>query len=239
MSVHIFPIQSVPESITGWDSTEHTYALVRTYLSEHRQLGEKDEKHLHCANTDEVNDAVREFANWANQLPEDEPKLLWLSLHGKPPLSKQHVGTRAVSAVFCTDADQERSPEIIDWWKTVGELSGQFPPNVVVMMDVCWGGSPSAPAALTRCSGNPQLLFGAVRSAHRLELDAAAGLIVASLIGGMAPSVIKAKDVVSVLNASLPKDADANKPFFRVWWWDQNGFQNCFPKLGPRAKCVE
>ena len=239
MPVHIFPIQSVPEGITGWDSIEHTYDLVRTYLADHRQLGQKDEKHLHCANVEKVGVAIRAFASWVKQLPEDEPKLLWLSLHGKPPLNKQQVGTRAVSASFRADADQDKSAEIADWWKTIGELSGQFPPNVVVMMDVCWGGSPSAPAALTRRSGNPQLLFGPVRSAHRLELDAATGLILASLIGGMVPSVAEAKNVISALNTSFPKDADSNKPFFRVWWWDKNGSHDWFPKLGPRVKRVE
>jgi len=96
MSVHIFPIQSVPAGITGWDSIEHTYNLVRTYLLDHGQLGEKNDQYLHCANAAEVHAAIREFADWVKQRPESDPKLLWLSLHGEPPLIKQHVGTRAI-----------------------------------------------------------------------------------------------------------------------------------------------
>jgi hypothetical protein len=238
MPVHIFPIQSVPEGITGWDSIEHTYNLVRTYLLDHGQLGEKNDEHLHCADADEVRATILEFADWVNQRPESDPKLLWLSLHGKPPINKQHVGTRAASASFRKDDDREDSAEIVDWWRMVDELSGHFPANVVVMMDVCWGGSPSAPAALTRRSGNPRFLFGAVRSAHRLELDAATGLILASLIGGKVPPVEEARDLVSALNASFPKDADTHKPFFRVWWWDRDGSHHCFPKPAAGVKRV-
>jgi hypothetical protein len=238
MPVHIFPIQSVPEGITGWDSIEHTYNLVRTYLLDHGQLGEMNEKYLHCVNADEVRAAFREFADWVKQRHESDPKLLWLSLHGKPPLHRQNVGTRAVSASFRTDGDLENSAEIVDWWRVFAQLSGNFPANVVVTMDVCWGGSPSAPAALTKLSGNPRFLFGAIRSAHRLELDAATGLILASLIGGRVPPVEESRRLVSALNASFPKDADSNKQFFRVWWWDEDGSHHCFPELADRVKRV-
>ena len=228
MTVHTFPIESVQPTLLGGDSIETAYRLVRTYLSEHNQSGETNENHMKCPDRVAVNHAVREFVSWSRLHPQDEPKLLWLSLHGKEPSSSIDVGTRGLSAAFRT-LGANNEAEIVDWWDVLSVLCGECPPNVVVVMDVCWGASPSAPASLTKRTGNPKLLFGPVRSAHRLELDTAIGLILATLVRGAVPSVDTAKATVRALNEFFAPDSKTNRQFYRVWWWNEDGTHECFP----------
>jgi hypothetical protein len=63
------------------------------------------------------------------------------------------------------------------------------------------------------------MLFGPVRSAHRVELNTAAGLLTAALQRGALPTVAEAKRLVTTLNRSFPKDPVNGNEFYRVWWW--------------------
>ncbi len=232
MAVHTFPIESVKQSLLGGDSIQATYRLVRTYLSLHNQSGDTNEDHLNCPDRAAVVRAITEFGSWSGERPRDEPKLLWVSLHGEEPSHPLHVGVRGLSAAFSTTS-LDNHAELVDWWDVLNGLRGVCPPNVVVIMDVCWGGSPSAPGSLTKRTGNPKLLFGPIRSAHRLELDTATSFILATIVGGAVPSVAEAKTVVRALNKMFPRDPETKKEFYRVWWWNAAGTHKCFPPPKP------
>jgi hypothetical protein len=220
MPVHIFPVESVPPSLLQGDSIARAYPAVRDYLRGDNHSGFANDKYLECGDRATVVSAINEFVTWSGQLPQSETKLLWVSLHGaRPRESEQDVGIRGVSAT--------REP--IDWWDTLSSLCGKCPSNVVVLMDVCWGASPAAPAALTKGTGVPSLLFGPVRDAHRLELDTATGLVVSALARGVVPTATQAKRIVRTLNAAFPPDPKNNKPFYRVWWWNKRGDLKRFP----------
>jgi hypothetical protein len=233
MPVHIFAIQSVGESLVGGDSIERTYFLLRTYLKDLGQLGDFHDGHLKCHDKSSVVKAIIEFTEWARSRPEDDPKLLWFSLHGKPPENKLHVGIHGLSAEFT----QSREPgEIVDWHIVLNSLHGKCAPNVVVMMDVCWGGSPAAPAGLTARNGTPKFLFGPIRAGHRIELDTATGLIISTLLDGFVPSLERAEAVVTFLNQSFPKDLDTGNEFYRVWSWNEAGTPHCYPAPSGRIR---
>jgi hypothetical protein len=218
MAVHVFPVQSLPEKDKDI-SLEEAYAKVKAYLREQYQWGETTDEHLHCTNLTALSSAINEFAAWSGQLPLNDPKLLWIRLHGEPPTMEEHVGTRGISG-----EDQR-----FDWWRLFSGACGKFPLNVVVIMDVCWGASPTAPSMLTRKTGNPMLLFGSVREAYPFELDTATRLIVGALATGVVPKIPEVKHFVRTLNAVFPYDPKNNKPFYRVWWWNKRGALNRFP----------
>ena len=220
MAVHVFPVESISEN-EKYLSIKEAYSKVQAYLTLYNQLGDTTDKHMHCANLAALSAAIGEFVTWSGQHPQDDPKLLWLSLHGESPLNELHVGTRGVSSEC----------EIVDWWKAFSGLCGNCPSNVVVLMDVCWGGSPAAAAMLTGKTGNPTLLFGSVRAAYPFELDTASGLVVGALTRGVVPTFREAKRVVHTLNTVFPSDPKNNKPFYRVWWWNKRGVRNQFPTL--------
>ncbi len=222
MSVHVFPIESVRPSVLGGDSIQNAFLMARTYLGHHGQSGAVTDEFLACADRASVDAAIEEFLGWATNLLSEEPKVLWLSLHGKPPETKGAVSTAGVSAAYETSESDEA--EVIDWGLSLAKLRGACPPNVVVLSDVCWGASPTAPGRLTEKAGaSPTFFFGPVRAAHRLELDSAAGLLFGLLARGEVPTLDDAKAVVRQLNACFPPDATNGKPFYRVWWWNEAG----------------
>lgn len=96
-------------------------------------------------------------------------------------------------------------------------------------MDVCWGGSPSAPARVSNRANKPVLTFGPIRAAHRIELNTAAAIITAAMIKGQVPPLSEAREIVSTLNRRFPLDPVNRKEFYRVWNWN-NGHPECFPK---------
>jgi hypothetical protein len=219
MAVHVFPVESLCENDKAL-SIKKACSMVRACLSLHNQLGETTDAYMHCANPAALSDAVDKFVAWSEKRPQDDPKLLWLSLHSETPKNGRHVGTRGISS--------ER--EIVDWWKAFSGVCGRSPRNVVVLMDVCWGASPAAPSRLTKRTGNPSLLFGPVRSATRVELDFATGHVVSALARGTVPAVRDAKRVVDTLNTMFPSDPKNGSPFYRVFWWSKRSARpNCHP----------
>jgi hypothetical protein len=176
---------------------------------------------MQCGDLAALKNAIEKFVEWAVQLPKDDPKLLWMRLHGEKPKYEVHVGVHGVSG----------KREFFDWCKVFSGICGEFPRNVVVVMDVCWGGSPAVPSRLTRKKGNPTLLFGSIRSAYPFELETAIGLVVGALARGVVPRVTDAKGVVRALNNAFPPDSKNNEPFYRVYWWTKRRARpNCYPK---------
>ena len=220
MPVHMFAIESVYESALQGDSIESLLPSIRDYFGELKQRGELNDKHLKCRGTADIRRAIEEFMDWANNKPVEEPKWLWISLHGKRPDRPEYVGTKGLAASGSLDGEARTDGhDEFDWYEAFGVNGVSFPPNVMIVMDVCWGGSPSAAARASRRAGGPRMLFGPVRAAHRVELNTAAGLLTAALQHGTLPTVAEAKRLVTILNRSFPTDAANGKEFYRVWWW--------------------
>jgi hypothetical protein len=218
MAVHVFPV----ESLSGNEqhlSMEQAYSKVLKYLATRNQLGETTNKYMQCPNMAAVRAAIDEFVDWSGKHPQDDPKLLWMRLHGCSPAKDRprDVGTRGYSA-----------GTHFNWWQVFSGATGKLPLNSVVVMDVCWGASPAAPAMMSGRTGNPTRLFGSVRAAYPFELEAAVGLIVGALARGVVPTVLEAKGMVRALNKVFPADSKNNKPFYRVCWWNKRG-EHRFP----------
>jgi hypothetical protein len=227
MPVHMFVVESVVDSAMGGDSVRDVLPLVRMYFLEHSQSGDLD-RHMECKSRSDVIQALGRFADWAADKAPDEPKWLWLSLHGKAPANPHHLGTKGVTAGFRKD-DEVDAAEIVDWSNVFQDVRGMCPPNVVMVMDVCWGGSPSAPSRISTKTDTPALMFGPLRAAHRIELNTAAAVIAAAMSSGKVPSLEEAEEIVSSLNRWFPRDPVTQKDFYSVWHWE-NGRPRCFPK---------
>lgn len=52
------------------------------YFREHDQAGDLDDRHMKCKNRSEVVRALTQFVDWAAGKVPEEPKWLWVSLHG-------------------------------------------------------------------------------------------------------------------------------------------------------------
>lgn len=226
----MFLVESVVDSAMGGDSIRDVYQLVRTYFREYNQAGEISDRNMQCRNRTAILDAIDEFVEWASNKAHEEPKWLWISLHGNAPESSHYLGTNGLTAAHDVHGGT-LAREVLDWKDVFKRLYGNCPPNVVMVMDVCWGGSPSAPAALSSQRGrNPALMFGPIRTAHRIELNTAAALITAAMIKGTIPSAANATELVSHLNRWFPPDPVTGKEFYRVWYWNGGWRPNRFPK---------
>ncbi len=173
MAVHVFPV----ESLSGNEkhlSMEQAYSKVLGYLVTRNQLGETTNRYMQCPNVVAVRAAVDEFADWSGKRPQDDPKLLWMRLHGSSPAKERprDVGTRGYSA-----------GTHFNWWQVFSGVTGRFPLNGVVVMDVCWGASPAAPAMMSGRTGNPTLLFGSSVQHTRLSWRPLSGLSSVLLLG--------------------------------------------------------
>ena len=238
MPVHMFVVESVRDSALGGDSVNATLPIVRSYFQDFQLTGELETR-MRCRGTAELLGAINEFVTWAGNRPYDDPKWLWISLHGRKPARPQQVGTQGVAVAVSgkSGAAHVATSEDFDWHQVFAPLTKSSVPNVIIVMDVCWGGSPSAPSRATGLSGGPSFLFGPNRSAHRLELNTATALLASLIRNGKLPTIKEAKQIVSILNKSFPKDPDSGKEFYRVWWW-KNGYQRCFPKPSGGVKRV-
>jgi hypothetical protein len=234
----MFVVESVQDSALGGDSVEAMLPIVRSYFQDFQPTGELQTR-LRCRGTADLLGAINEFVTWTGNRPPDDPKWLWISLHGKKPARPQQVGTHgvAIAVSLKTGGAHVATREDFDWHKIFAPLAKTSLSNVVIVMDVCCGGSPSAPARATGISGGPSYLFGPSRSAHRLELNTATALLTSIMRNGTLPTITEAKEIVSILNRSFPKDPESGKEFYRAWWWE-DGHQRCFPKPSEGTKRV-
>jgi hypothetical protein len=150
----MFAIESVYDSALRGDSIENLLPSIRDYFGDLKQRGELNDGHLKCRGTADIHRAIQDFMVWANNKPPEEPKWLWISLHGKRPDRPEHVGTKGLAVARRPDgeADTDGHDEF-DWYEAFGPSDVCFPLNVMIVMDVCWGGSPSAAARASRRGG--------------------------------------------------------------------------------------
>ena len=211
MPVNIFVVESeLPESET---SVKDTWEVERDMMKQAGQLG----KHEFIAgqSSEELDAAMERFAEWTRDIPCDEPVLLWLSVHGRTPKAKGHVGTSGVTA----------RKQLIEWFKFFNPAKNSTcPSRIVLLMDVCWGGSPTAPSRLTTPKASrPHMVFGPRRAAYRNELDSAFEEVVGIVKTGALPTEDDAKTIVDKLNQKYPPVNDGE--FYVGWWWDATGLK--------------
>lgn len=183
MPVHMFVVESVPESVLGGDSIEAMIPIVRTYFQMFQPTGEIEQL-LKCRGIEDLRRAMDEFVVWSGTKPADDPKWLWMSLHGRKPHLPEHLGTGGIAVSEDDGRSSSATNEDFDWHKIFSSKDMNSIANVIIVMDVCWGGSPSAPARASSRSGGPSFLFGPTRSAHRLELNTATALLTSVMRNG-------------------------------------------------------
>jgi hypothetical protein len=89
----MFAIESVYDSALRGDSIENLLPSIRDYFGDLKQRGELNDRHLKCRGTADVHRAIQDFMVWANNKPPEEPKWLWISLHGKRRDTNSDVGS--------------------------------------------------------------------------------------------------------------------------------------------------
>lgn len=216
MRVHVFVVESErPNSPT---SIRTTYGNVQTLLAKAGTLGRG--VFVDAPTKKDVIEAAATFSAWTGTLPPKDPIVLWPSIHGANPEpgvpddKRKLVGTSGASA----------AKERVHWQDVFSPVKqAQDPSRVVILMDVCWGASPTAPRSLTLPpETRPALVFGPARSANRTELDAASHAILGHISKYGIPDVATAKQIVDTLNSKF-KPAKTGTSFYRVWWWDATG----------------
>lgn len=164
--------------------------------------------------------AANAFRAWTMTLPLDEPIVLWISIHGADPEPgvadniRRLVGTSGVSA----------KGEEVSWLELFDPVKlAKNPKRVVMLMDVCWGSSPTAPSRLSSPRANrPALLFGPARPACRAELDVATKSLFYHLSKSGIPDQNTSRNLVDSLNTHFSPALATGTPFYRVWWWEND-----------------
>ena len=222
MGVHVFIIECAAD-LQGIDPELVRYTI-STYLSRQRQGGQVERV---IATTEESAKAeIARFPIWVTTVRSDEDWVVfWLSMHGRNPGTPQKVVTSGEVVVD----PSTRATEEIDWCTLLAETPG-WPKRTVVLLDVCWGGSPTFTRSAVR-SECPAFVLGSTREAARLELDAAAALLFGTL--GVKGTIDheNAKKVVDSLNAVFSPNPDTGTPFYRVWWYDADHHQQRYPEI--------
>jgi|GEM_PF-2526367 len=211
MPVNIFIVESeLPESET---SVKGTWEVEQELLTKAGQLGQHE--FVEGQSRKELEEAMSRFAEWSDTIPCDEPILLWLSIHGRAPEDETHVGTSGETA----------EGQLIEWFKFLEPVKkSNCPARIVVLMDVCWGGSPTAASRLTTPAvSRPHMVFGPRRPAYRNELDSAFEEVIGLLKTSVLPAEADAKAIVDKLNLKYPPVVDGE--FYRCWWWDDSGIK--------------
>ena len=210
--VHIFVIESEePHSST---SVRQIWGKIKTELQHSGSLGKSE--FAEASTKSDLQDAATNFQTWTGLLPMSEPIVLWLSIHGVDPEpgvpdgQRNLVGTSGASAKC----------EAVDWACFFGPIKlANDPHRVIVLMDVCWGSSPTAPACLaTPSATRPAFIFGPARDAYRSELDTASESLFHLLCKKGIPGADEAKKLVDSINSMFPAATPKSTPFYRVWW---------------------
>lgn len=153
-------------------------------------------------------------------LPKTEPVVLWISVHGADPEpgvpanNRRLAGTSGVSTL----GEQIAWHEFFDMVKQANN-----PGRIIVLMDVCWGSSPTAPSRLASPKAyRPRFVFGPARTAYRHELDTASKTIFDFMIQNDIPDINNAKNLVDSINTVIPQTGPKETPFYRLWWWSND-----------------
>jgi hypothetical protein len=214
--LHVYIVESeLPDSKT---SVAVTWEKQKELLKSSSHLGSSEFKS--CQSLEEVNHELSQFASWTETLPPKDPVILWLSVHGLSPRKSGTVGTSGASALG----------EKVEWYKSLEPIKQcSNPSRTIILLDVCWGGSPTIASRLTTPKrSRPYMVFGPSRSAFRKELDIASELIIESVAASGLPTRETATDIVLKLNDKYA--ASHLGSFYRVWWWDGKSI-HAYPAL--------
>ncbi len=223
MPINVFIIESeTPNSTT---SVHHIWDEIKKLLQQAGSLGKYE--FYDAPSKADLSAAARKFGTWTDSLSDNEPVILWISVHGVDPEPKvsgkdrKYVGTSGASAKC----------EKVEWENFFAPIKlAKNPKRIIVLMDVCWGASPTAPARLTTPAiHRPALLFGPARSANRTELDCASKYLVELMGKSGIPAVNDAKSLVDSLNLKFSA-APNGTAFYRVWWWENTKIHR-YPQL--------
>ena len=120
----------------------------------------------------------------------------------------------------------------IEWDKFFAPIKrAPEPARIVIVLDVCWGTSPTIAAFWTTpADRRPAMIFGPARDANRAELDGAIKLIADHMAKNGIPDIATAKKLVDYLNGKYPSAAASGTPFCRVWFWDAAGAKR-YPEI--------
>lgn len=218
MKIHICVFET--EQAGSSTSVEGAWPIYEQELRNCGCLGSS--KLILTRNFQNLDDAFQEFQEWTCTLPSDEPILFWVSIRGLTPKGDDLVGTSGWSDQFGE----------VHWFKTLTPaIHGACRPSrILVLMDVCWGASPTAPARLsTPASKRPYGLIGPRRSALRNELDSLFEKVVNILCTRGLPCRDELRAVVDELN--LKYQANDDGEFCRFWTWNTEGTPLPHPKI--------
>lgn len=227
--VHLFAIESeVPGSPT---SVRPTWNAVRASLQSAQTLGQA--MFIDAATKNDLLAATEAFRSWTTQVASDEPIILWISIHGADPESGVPDSERKL--VGTSGASVKR--EEIGWDELFLPVKGaHLPDRVVLLMDVCWGSSPTAPARLTTPAIlRPRAVFGPTRNAFPNELSSASQTVIGWIAQRGLPSPEDAKAIVDLLNMKYLPSPTTGTGWYRAWWWESDGIV-AYPVAGAQSE---
>jgi hypothetical protein len=220
MAINVYVIESEePKSKT---SVRKIYNNICADLRTVGMLGESD--FIDAPNVVELIAAADKFETWTKILPATEPILLWPSIHGGDP----EYGTDDVKRKLVGTSGVDINGNEVEWYKFFAPIKRATEPGrIVIVLDVCWGTSPTVAAVLTTpADRRPAMIFGPSRNSNRSELDVATKMIVDQLTQHGIPDVSSAKKLVDDLNVKFPPATASGTPFYRVWYWGVAGAQS-------------
>lgn len=218
MKIHICVVET--ESAGSPTSVEGAWSTYEQLLQADGCLGSS--LLILTRNHDSLEGAFEQFLSWTCSLPADDTVLVWVSIHGLTPENEGLVGTSGWS-------DQLGE---VHWFETLAPaIQGACEPGrILVLMDVCWGASPTAPARLsTPATRRPYGLIGPRRAASRNELDSLFEGVMAVLCANRLPCDEELRQVVDSLNQKYP--ASKHGEFCRFWNWNQEGTLVAYPEF--------
>lgn len=213
MAIDVFIVECASD-LQGVDLERVRYD-VWAYLRTQDVLGEIHEP-IVAANGADARAAMSEFSRWASMRPAENLVILWFSMHGKRPPQPGLMGTSGQIGVA-----------EVEWYEVLATCVGNWHPNTIIIVDVCWGASPTFPRA---AGPGPKFIFGPTREGRRVELSAAANLVIgrAGKDGEFPQS--DAFGIVDALNLSFSPNDEMKVPFYRVWWWGDEGKWRRYPE---------
>lgn len=170
---------------------------------------------------------LNQFTDWTATLPSHEPVLFWLSIHGCDQAQNAIVRgkQKATSMGLVPTLAEAFQFGVVQWYNTLAPAIQRAanPGRIVVFMDACWGGSPTAPARMaTSAATRPFGVIGPRRAVTRNELDSIFEAVY-KVISEHGLSVQHFRNAVDELNSKYPGGGDFG--FCRFWTWNGQGQQ--------------